>query len=246
MGSKEYHEGKIMENNEILHSRLSQILNFDRIENRGETNTKSDVVGYIGKTKIPISIKHSSQKNTQVHLPTLKSFANATNMPSNITLMLEQWLGVTDQTKFESWLFNKIPTKAQLKYKRLFATDIPNWLDVVDWFNTNNKKIAELLIQAMNNENPAKYLVWVYKNKNTYQIVDILALIHWIHTDCKWTTGSRNNGSTLRCEGKNGKPIFHLQMKGSGGKGVEYNHNPQFHIYANWPESVILHQNKLV
>ena len=235
-----------MEGNIFLHSHLTNILKFDNIDVRGGIFTKGDVVGYRNATEVPISIKHGSQKNTQVHLPTLRSFAKAMNMPANITAMLEQWLGVTDQTQFESWLFNKTPTKSQQKYKRLFATDISDWINVVDWFNINNKKIAELLIQAMNGEKPAEYLVWVNKNKNTFQIIDIRLLIEWIDTSCNWVTGPRNNGSTLRCEGPNGKPIFHLQMKGSGGLNDEYNHNPQFHIHTHWPDSVIIYQGKLI
>ena len=246
MSSQEYYDGRLMESNVVLHSHLKNLLQFDSIEVRGGVATKGDVIGIKNNIEEPISIKHGSQKNTQVHLPTLRSFAKATNMPVNISSKLEQWLGVTDQSKFNSWLSGKIPTIPQKKYKRLFATDIPNWESVVDWFNTNNKEIAELLIQAMNHENPVKYLVWVYKNKNKFQVIDVPLLIDWITRDCKWVTGSRNNGSTLRCEGPNGKPIFHLQMKGSGGSPGEYNHNPQFHIHINWPDSVIIHQDKLM
>jgi hypothetical protein len=244
MSSQTYYEGKNMESNVTLHTRLIEIFNFDKIDTRGETTTKGDAVGTKDNVEVPISIKHGSQKNTQVHLPTLRSFAKAMSMPTDIANMLEQWLGVTSQSQFESWLNGKTPTKSQQKYKRLFAIDIANWDDVVRWFNDNNRKIAELLIQAMNNENPAKYLVWVNKNKNTFQVIDITKLIEWISTDCEWVTGPRNNGSTLRCE-HNGKPIFHLQMKGSGGVGDEYNHNPQFHIHTHWPENSIIHQGLL-
>jgi len=246
MSSQTYHDGKNMESNVALHTRLIETLNFDRIEVRGETTTKGDIVGINGNSEVPVSIKHSSQKNTQVHLPTLRSFAKAMSMPTNINSMLEQWLGVTSQSQFEGWLNGKTPTKSQQKYKRLFATDIPNWDDVVCWFNDNNKKIAELLIQVMNNETPARYLVWVNKNKKIFQVIDITKLIEWISTDCVWLTGPRNNGSTLRCEKRGGKPIFHLQMKGSGGVGGEYNHNPQFHIHTHWPGSVVIYQGNLV
>lgn len=246
MASKEYYDGKLMESNVVLHSHLKHVLKFDNIEVRGETTTKGDVVGHRGNIEVPISIKHGSQKNTQVHLPTLRSFAKAMNTPADVTALLEQWLGVTDQAQFQSWLNGKTPTKAQQKYKRLFADDIPNWGDVLSWFNANNTQIAKLLVQAMNGEVPAECLVWVNKNKNTFQVVDISLLIDWITKECKWVTGSRNNGSTLRCEDSNGKPIFHLQMKGSGGTNGEYNHNPQFHIHTHWPDSVILHQGSLV
>jgi hypothetical protein len=251
MSSKTYYDGKDMESNVTLHTRLIETMNFDTIEIRGEVTTKGDVVGISGNIEVPVSIKHGSQKNTQVHLPTLRSFSKALNVPSEVTMMLEQWLGVHSYSQFESWLKGKTPTAPQKKYKRLFATDIAHWDNVVRWFNDNNKKIAELLIQAMNGENPAKYLVWVNKDKNTFQVIDIPKLIEWISTECKWVTGPRNNGSTLRCENSDGKPIFHLQMKGNKIKenGVfegEYNHNPQFHIHTHWPESVIFYQGTLV
>ena len=245
MSSKEYHDGKLMESNTILHSHLKKALQFDTIEVRGETTTKGDIVGYRNKVAVPVSIKHGSQKNTQVHLPTLRSFSRVMNIPSNVESMLEKWLGVTEQEKFTSWFSNTTPVAQNKKYKRLFANDIADWEHVVLWFNENNNKIAKLLIQAMNDEQPAEYLVWVYKKKNTFQVISIPALIDWITTDCKWVTGARNNGSTLRCENAEGKPIFHMQMKGSGGTGNEYNHNPQFHIHINWPESVIVYQNTL-
>jgi hypothetical protein len=244
MAGKEYYEGKEMESNVVLHTHLIEFLNFDNIEVRGENSTKGDVVGITSDGETPISIKHGSQKNTQVHLPTLRSFAKAMNTPDNVTKMLEQWLGVTDQTQFESWFTGKQPTKLQQKYKRLFAEDIPGWENVVKWFNENRKTLAELLIQAMNGEKPAKYLVWVNKKKKSYQVIDIQTLVDWIDSDCVWITGPRNGGSTLRCE-HNGKPIFHLQMKGSGGVGDEYNHNPQFHIHTYWPEKAIIHQGLL-
>jgi hypothetical protein len=245
MSSQTYYDGKNMESNVTLHTRLIETLNFDKIEVRGGVTTKGDVVGISGNIEVPVSIKHGSQKNTQVHLPTLKSFAKAMSMPTDIAVMLEQWLGVTSQSQFEGWLNGKTPTALQQKYKRLFAIDISNWDNVVCWFNYNNKKIAELLIQAMNNENPAKYLVWVKKNKNTFQVIDIPKLIECISSECKWVTGPTRGGSTLRCE-YNGKPLLSLQMKGSGGTNGEYNHNPQFHIHTHWPESVIFYQGKLV
>ena len=244
MAGKEYYEGRDMESNVILHTHLIECLKFETIEVRGENSTKGDVVGVVAGVETPISIKHGSQKNTQVHLPTLRSFAKAMNTPNSITAMLEQWLGVVNQTQFDGWLNGKTPTRLQKKYKRLFAEDIPNWNNVVKWFNDNRKTLAELLIQAMNGEKPAKYLVWVNKQKKSYQVVDIQTLVDWIATDCVWVTGPRNGGSTLRCEYK-GKPIFHLQMKGSGGVGDEYNHNPQFHIHTHWPEKAIIHQGVL-
>lgn len=245
MPSKEYYDGKLMESNVDLHSHLIHFLKFDNITVHGEHTTKGDVIGHRGNISVPISIKYGSQKNTQVHLPTLKSFVKSMDVPDNIFNTLEKWLGVTSQTQFMSWFENTVPNKLQQKYKRLFATDLPEWKDVVDWFNQNNTKISQLLIQSMNDEKPAEFLVWINKKTFVCQIIDIKKLIIWIQNECKWKTGPKNNGSTLRCEDKNGKPIFHLQMKGSGGFNNEYNHNPQFHIHTSWPSSVLICEIKL-
>lgn len=244
MPSKEYYEGRLMEGNVALHSSMMSFLNLTDIEVRGENNTKGDIVGKIGDREIPISIKHGSQKNTQVHLPTLRSFAHNMKMPENVYTLMEKWLGVSSRVTFDGWLNGKAPTRMQQKYKRLFAEDLDGWSNVVAWFNSNNRKIAELLIQSMNDENPAEYLIWVDKKKKTFQLIDVKKLINWIETSCVWVTGPRNGGSTLRCE-HNGKPIFHLQMKGSGGTDGEYNHNPQFHIHTNWPDEAVVHHGSL-
>ena len=115
MSSQEYYDGKLMEANLILHSHLTHVLKFDNIDVRGESTTKGDIIGHRDNEEIPISIKHGSQKNTQVHLPTLRSFAKAMDIPSDITSLLEQWLGVTNQSQFESWLSGKTPTASQKK-----------------------------------------------------------------------------------------------------------------------------------
>jgi len=246
MSSTEYYDGKMMEGNIILHSHLSNFFKFDSIVIKGDSKVKGDIIGYNINTPVPISIKHGSQKNTQVHLPTLHSFSKSTDMPEEITAMLEKWLGVTNQNTFISWLNGKSPTKNQQKYKRLYATDIPNWEIVVQWFNNNKEKITKLLIQSMNSSDiPAKYLVWVFKNNKNFQVIDVDKLVDWIVKECKWETGPRNNGSTLRCVNTEGKPIFHMQMKGSGGYNGEYNHNPQFHIHTHWSPTVIIHKGTL-
>jgi hypothetical protein len=245
MSSKEYYEGKLMEENTVLHAHLIKILNLDSINVRGETTTKGDVVGIRGDIVIPVSVKNGSIRNTQVHLPTLSSFIKSMSVPSEISSMLEQWLGTTSQSQFKSWLGGKTPTASQQKYKRLFAADISGWSNVVQWFNDNKPALSKLLIRSLNDEKPAEYLVWVNKNKNRFQVINIEILSNWINTQCSWVTGPRNNGSTLRCEDKNGKPIFHLQMKGSGGTNGEYNHCPQFHIHTYWPQDAVVYEGSL-
>ena len=241
MAKKEFDDGKSMESSKSLLLQLKNVFELDDIKTDGGVHTKGDVVGYKNGIALPMSIKFSNQKNTQVHLPTLKSFARSTGMPLDIRDALEKWLGVSNQLQFESWLNGNPATPFEWKYKRLCANRIPEWKNVIDWFNTNNKKIAELLILAMRNQTPAKYLVWVYKKKYVYKVIDTQKLIEWIESDCKWVTGKRDGGTTIRCENMKGKPIFHLQMKGSGGIGDEYNHSPQFHIYTNWPSNSVVH-----
>lgn len=230
-----------METNLVLHQSLISILKFDFIFHSGENFTKNDIVGVVGDKEVPISVKYGSQKNTQVHLTTLKSFSLATNMPNDVYLLLEKWLGTTSNTTFLGWLNGRMPTRTQQKYKRLFAIDLDDWHNVTKWFNDNNRKISEILMQSLNNKASAQYLVWIDKHQKTFQIISIEKLIDWIESDCKWVTGPKNGGSTLRCNCGD-KPIFHLQMKGSGGYGNEYNHNPQFHIHTNWPEHVIIYK----
>lgn len=245
MPSKEYYEGKLMEHNKILHAQLTSILLLDSIDMPESLIDKGDIIAYRGSVVIPISIKYTSVSHTQVHLSTLSRFAKTMNMSYNILELMEQWLGIHDEIKFNELMRNTNLSESSVKYRRLYANDIPSWHTVIDWFNLNRKSLAELLIQSMHNEFPAKFLVWINKTKDEFHILDIDKLVNYISQDCKWVTGSMNNGSTIRCVNSEDKSIFHLQMKGSGGKDGGYDHRPQFHIHSNWPSTAVVHSSKL-
>ena len=246
MPSQEYHDGKSMEHNTVLFDLLADIFHFDSVTTNGSTSSKADIVCTANGTIVPVSVKYGSQVNTQVHLTTLASFRLATSMPDDVFDLMNRWLGTTSQAVFESWVNTTQPVKKlQQKYKRLFADDLdPDWKLVIDWFNSNSKAIAKLLIQALRDEIPVKYLVWINKKTRQVDIIDTEKLIDWIEKKCKWATGPKNGGSTIRCE-QNDVAIFHLQMKGSGGTRGEYNHNPQFHLHRNWPSDAIVYSGKL-
>ncbi|NDB82916.1 MAG: hypothetical protein EB127_09285 [Alphaproteobacteria bacterium] len=243
MSKKEYDEGKRMEDNSVLHAYLQQIFNFDKVSAHGHNRTKGDILGHKDGKTIKLTLKLGSQRNTQVHLPTLNSFAQDIGMPDDVHNTMHKWLGTVSFTEFESWLVEHNASSKERKYKRLLAPSLKDWNKVISWFNQNSEKIAKLLISSIDGEDPATYLIWINKKKGTIQILDIEKLIHYISTKCNWETGPGGGGSTIRCVTEHGKPIFHLQMKGSGGTNGEYNHNPQFHIHINWPESVVIHNN---
>lgn len=248
MPSKEYYEGRDLERLELLHEMLKQTLCLDSVTSDGSTQTKGDVIGLKSGKNIPISVKNASGKNTQVHLPTLNSFASQTEMPSSVKDKLEKFLGTNDSSVWNQWLNSTMSISAYEKsHQRIKSSNLENWSEVEDWFNQSCRSIAQLLIQYLKKDSePVVYLVWVNKKTKGYQIVDVNGLIDWISNNCVWVT---TPGETvIRCNiPTDSKPIFTMQMKGSRikGKPGHYDHNPQFHLYPNWPANLIIHQGTL-
>lgn len=251
MASEEYWQGRNLEKNQTLHEECKRIFNFESVESDGSSNTKGDIIGIIGTERIHVSVKYASGQNTQVHLPTLKSFAESLNMPDDIRDLLDKFLGTEDLTKWNEWIQNKSVDATELKYQRIKSSHLDDWNKVITYFNDHRRLIATFLLQSLNDEHPAPYLIWANKKKGGYQAVDINKLVDWIASDCEWV--SMDSGTTIRCvlpleEGKKKrKPIFWLQMKNSGpAKGQRYNHSPQFHLVCNWPKEFVLYENKEV
>lgn len=249
MPSKEYHEGRDMERHKPLHEVLINALGLDSIDPDGSTQTKGDIIGIKDKKVIPISVKNASGMNTQVHLPTLNSFSEQVSMPDTIKDKLERFLGTNDSQVWNSWTREDIILdNYEQSHQRLKSAHIDNWQEVESWFNCSNLDISKQLIQYLKKDSvPVVYLVWVNKKTKLYQVVDVNQLIDWIGKECIWVT---TPGQTvLRCHkiSENSKPIFTLQMKGSKIKGKPgwYDHNPQFHLYPNWPSDLILYQGTL-
>lgn len=251
MPSQQYHDGRSMEENPVLHALLIETLKLDRIDTLGggHTGTKGDTFGTVGDQRFPISVKYTGTQNTQVHLTTLEKFRNELSMPQDIFDRMEKFFGIIDTQRFLSW-FTTAPTEFEMHNKRMVSGHIDNWPTVLDWMNTKRREIAELCIKSIDGENPVRYLTWINKKNNKVTILDVETLIDFIATECTWEDGPRG-GTTIRCvytvtndKGKvKKKPIFSCQMKGSGGKNGEKDHCPQFHIHTNWPKPAVLHSN---
>lgn len=242
MASKEYWDGRLMENNDKLHEYLKTALGFERIEVDGGTGTKGDTFGIQGQDRVPISVKNASGVNTQVHLTTLSKLAQDLGMPQDVQATMDRWLGTRDDKEFETWRQGLSLSHYELTHNRIKSQHIPNWSDVENWVNEKNKDLSlpNLLIQSLNKENPVKFLAWINKKKGGLQIVDVNKLVQWIGSDCRWIT--MKSGTVLRCITPDGKPILWLQMKGNK-KSYGYNHCPQFHIESKWPRDLIVHEN---
>ena len=251
MPSEHYHAGRLMESNEQLHEYLRQTFGFERISVDGSTKTKGDAFGHLPAVEQPvtISIKHPSGKNTQVHLPTLASWRDTIAMPDLVFDSLYKWLGTTDHKEFDLWTQAVEVSAREIKYQRLGSYHLTFWPLVVEWLNltTQDRSLPQLLLQSINGNHPVKYLVWIQKKTGVFDIVDVDAFVTWIAQYGSWINSTNQQGHyyNLWCVGPEGKKIFSMQMKGSGGKQGGYDHNPQFHLYPFWPDEFVLHRGQL-
>jgi hypothetical protein len=245
MPSKEYYEGRDMENNKLLHKHLMEVFQFNSIVSDGSTKTKGDIIALKDNKKIRLSLKNVSGKNTQIHLTTLKKLSEDLNIPNNVKSCLNYWLGTNDDLLFNFWSIDKQFTNYEFKHNRFTSKNIENWFDVEHWFNENTKSkiIPKLLIQRLKDDNNSEMLIWLNKLTKKIQVIDIPKLIDYISNECRWITMPK--GTTLRCITPENKPILWLQMKGNR-TDDGYNHNPQFHIVQNWPQDIIIYQNILI
>lgn len=250
MSSQHYFEGRDFEKHAILHDECKSIFEFDSIESDGATDTKGDIVGFKGEDRIHVSVKYVSGVNTQVHLPTLKSLASSLDMPTDIFDKLDRFLGTNDVAQWNTWKQGINLNADESKYQRINSCHINNWNKVEQWFNINRRKIAVLLLQSLNNEDPAPYMIWANKKKGGYQAIDVNKLVDWIAQECVWVTMPK--GTVLRCVApiepgkKRANPILWMQMKNSGGPAGGYNHCPQFHLVQHWPKEFIIHENTTI
>jgi len=233
MPSKEYYEGRDMENNLSLQNQLKNIFLFDDVFSDGSNSTKTDIYGVKGNEKFSVSVKNVSGPNTQVHLTTLKKLSKALSIPETVATKLKYWLG--DEDEFDSWLKEGL-SSYEKNHKRISSHNIEEWSTVENWFNANKTNISRLLIEG-DKIDKTKYLIWSNKKTKKFEVIDVSKLIEFIDNECVWIT--QPNGTVLRCVNQNNKPIFHLQMKGNRQNGG-YNHTPQFHIHSYWPKDIIL------
>jgi hypothetical protein len=247
MPSEQYFEGRDFEKHTVLHNECKNIFGFDTIDSDGGTDTKGDIVGIKDQQRIHVSVKYVSGANTQVHLPTLQSLAASLEMPNSVKNKLDQFLGTNNLGEWAQWSQGVNLNADELKYRRINSHHIDNWQEVEQWFNSNRKKIAVLLLQSLNNEDPAPYMIWANKKTGGYQAIDVNKLVEWITEKCTWITMPK--GTVLRCVApvevgrKRPRPVLWMQMKNSGGPADGYNHCPQFHLVQSWPKEFIIHEN---
>lgn len=247
MPSEHYFEGRDFEKHAVLHDECKSIFGFDQIDSDGGTDTKGDIIGIKDNHRIHVSVKYVSGVNTQVHLPTLQSLSKSLDMPDSIRDKLDRFLGTNDLAEWNTWKQGIVLNSDELKYRRINSQHINNWAEVEHWFNTNKRKIAVLLLQSLNDEDPAPYMIWANKKTGGYQAIDVNKLVDWIEEKCTWITMPK--GTVLRCVApveigkKKAKPILWMQMKNSGGPADGYNHSPQFHLVQHWPKEFIIHEN---
>jgi hypothetical protein len=240
-----------MESNEQLHEFLRQTFGFERISTDGSTKTKGDAFGHLPGVEQPItiSIKNPSGKNTQVHLPTLASWRDVMPMPDIIYDTLCKWLGTTRADEFELWSNAVEVSDRERKYQRLGSYHLTFWTFVLEYLDkvTKSKQLPIWLLQSINGNHPVKYLIWIQKKTKQFEIIDVDAFVNWTAINGRWINSTNKQGHyyNLWCVGPDGKKIFSMQMKGSGGKEGGYDHNPQFHLYPFWPEQFILYRGQL-
>ena len=170
-------------------------------------------------------------------------------MPDIVFNTLQKWLGTADRNLWSSWAGQFPLTAKEEKYQRIGSYQLTDWPKVLEWLDaaTQNKVLPQLLIQSINGDHPVKYLVWIQKKTGSFDIVDVNAFVDWIAKNGRWINSTNKLGQyyNLWCVGPDGRKIFSLQMKGSGGKEGGYDHSPQFHLYPFWPVQFILHSNIL-
>ena len=170
-------------------------------------------------------------------------------MPDIVFDSLYKWLGTTDPEEFALWSEVVDVSAREIKYQRLGSYHLTFWPLVLEWLDqtTASKELPQLLLQSINGNHPVKYLIWIQKKTGAFEIVDVDAFVDWIATHGKWINSANRLGQyyNLWCVGTEGKKIFSMQMKGSGGCEGGYDHNPQFHLYPFWPEQFVLHRGTL-
>ena len=241
MPSEEYYDGRNLESNSMLFETLNEYFKFDSLDSSGGTTTKTDIIGNQHGVTTHFSLKYASGSNTQVHLPTLYSMAEQLCMPKTIFEKLDKFLGTNDVAQWYTWIRDHVPDQTEKRYQRILSHHIADWNSVVDWFNVNNKKLAQLLLQKLETQNPIQYLIWANKKKGGIQLIDVNKFITYIDQYCRWITMPK--GTVLRCQRLDTqKPIFFMQMKNSGGPPGGYNRSPQFHLCSNWPNQLVVYE----
>lgn len=234
MGAIQKKEGHQVESSPALHQMIQEFTNCNKVSVDGSSRTKVDI-----RTDLNINFSHkfASNSNTQVYLPTLKSWNEKIPMPTSVLDKLSLFFGshAWDMDEIEQKLGVTLSSEEKRRH-RVHSNNIYNFAEVVEWMNKNLRELLILMVRELDPSDPVHYIIWSEKNKNTSTIVDVNKFIDYVSATCKWT--ALDTTFEIR-DPATEKRLFHLQMKGSGKKTGDY-HNPMFHIHNNWPESTVL------
>lgn len=236
MGAIQKKEGHLVESSAALHQMIREFINCDTVSVDGSSRTKVDI-----RTDLNINFSHkfASNSNTQVYLPTLKSWGEKIPMPDSVKHKLGLFLGDHnwDMDEIEKQIGAQLGSEEKRRH-RVHSSNIDGFSEVTDWMNQHLRELLVLMVRELDASDPVHYIIWSQKNKNTSTIVDVNKFIDYVSNNCKWT--ALDTTFEIR-DPATGKRLFHLQMKGSGKKTGDY-HNPMFHIHNNWPAGTVLEE----
>ena len=236
MGAIQKREGHLVEHSPKLHQMIQEFTNCNTVTVDGSSRTKVDI-----RTDLNINFSHkfASNSNTQVYLPTLKSWNANIPMPDSVYQQLSKFLGSHDQDMDEvEQELGVVLSSEEKRRHRIHTSNLPKFGEVVDWMNQNLRQLLILMVRELDSSDPVHYIIWSDKNKNTSTIVDVNKFIDYVSENCKWAALD----TTLEIrDPATSKRLFHLQMKGSGNKFGDY-HSPMFHIHNNWPAGTVLEE----
>ena len=180
----------------------------------GKPNTKQDITSSLNT----YSLKSVSKNHTQCHLTSTARWVEFFQLDKDMKLWLSLFFGTP----------GKDVSHGQSSQHRLTATQIPQRLNdyAVNWFNTNRLHVFDVIVAQGMSNTPVNVLIWYDKptgNITLHNISDLRELVktgRWVMRD-----------TTLHFITKDGKKLFHVQMKGSGKKYTSGYHGMMFHIY---------------
>jgi len=173
------------------------------LEQIGGSRTKIDGVGRKDGKKW--SIKNTKSRSTQVHLTTQKSFSEVFNLNENQREFVSKFFGNTNFTDKhrQRYKMGEISPVAVQSFK--------------DFLENNKDKFVEYVVAGTDGIDFVAYNDDVLSFE---QIIELCGDAEWVY-----------NPTAIHLKNKQGKTLFHLQMKGSG-KGSMY-HGVLCHIHEH-------------
>lgn len=184
----------------------------------GASNTKIDVRSE--DSKIRLSVKNPSGKNTQIGLYTQKSFQEAMNITDNdIQDFISKFFGGANYADYPRHRMSKDDIDPALNKK------------FTQFLNDNTSKLLSLLATHGHKQvGDVNFLVWATKKNDPSSVLLIdLAEFKEALAQGEW----KQNATTFEFVVE-GKKLFHLQMKGSGEKFTNGYHSLMFHVHNNF------------